>query len=317
MTPSQTFVGIDVAKRQLDVALRPQQDTWSVSNDDATIDELVRRLQALKPTLIVFEATGGYETPLAWALAVAGLCFFVVNPRQARDFAKATGRLAKTDKIDAKVLAHFADAVRPEPRSLPSEASQEVAVLVTRRRQIVTMLTAEENRLAGAKSAIRANIQEHIRWLKQHVKDLDRDLRKAIRSAEEWREQDEIQRSAKGVGPVLSTTLIAELPELGTISGKEISALVGVAPLNRDSGTFRGKRQIFGGRASVRAVLYMAALVATRSNPVIRAHYQRLLAAGKLKKVALVACMHKLLVILNAMVRARKSWHASDIPQEA
>jgi len=315
MTRPQIFVGVDVAKRHLDVAARPAGDIWTAANDEAGIEDLVKRLRGLRPTLIVVEATGGYELSLVLALAAARLPFAVANPRQVRDFAKGTGHLEKTDKIDAKVLAHFAEVVRPAPRPLPSEATQRVNALVVRRRQLVGMLTAEENRRATAPTEVRGEIEDHIGWLKKRLSDLEGELRQAIKANPDWREEDRILRSAKGVGPALSTSLVGGVPELGNLNRRQIAKLVGTAPLARDSGKFKGKRMIWGGRSAVRAVLYMAALVAARHNPVIRALYQRLLAAGKLKKVALVACMRKLLTILNAMVRDGNPWQ--DIPQSS
>jgi transposase len=313
MTSPQIFVGIDVAKRQLDVASRPSSQLWTAVNDDAGIGRLVQYLQHLQPTLVVVEATGGYERTLVIALAAAKLCFAVANPRQVRDFAKGLGLLEKTDKIDAKVLAHFADAVRPQPRSLASEATQRFNALVVRRRQLVDMITAEQNRRATAPLELRGDITAHIGWLKQRLAALEADLRQAIKNDPDWCAEDHILRSAKGVGPATAATLIGGLPELGSLNRRKISKLLGAAPLARDSGKFKGKRMIWGGRSSVRAVLYMATLVATRYNPVIRLFYQRLLAAGKLKKVALVACMRKLLVILNAMVRDGKPWQPRPI----
>jgi transposase len=302
------FIGIDVAQATLDVAVRPTGKQWRVTHDAAAIERLVSQLRALDPQLIVLEATGGLELPLLAALGSAGLPVAAVNPRQVRDFAKATGKLAKTDVLDAQVLAHFAEAVRPAVRPLPDTATQALAALVTRRRQLVEMLVAEENRRRSAPVAIRADIQAHIVWLRKRLKDLDKELGQALRSSPLWREQEDVLRSVPGVGPTVTATLLAELPELGTLGRKPIAALVGVAPHNRDSGTLRGKRTVWGGRATVRAALYMAALVATRRNPVIRALYDRLLAAGKLKKVALTACVHKLLTILNALMKHRTRW---------
>lgn len=302
------FVGIDVAKAQLDVALRPSGETWRVSNDESGIAPLVARLKALDPTLVVLEATGGLEWPVVAALGSADLPVVVVNPRQVRDFAKATGRLAKTDHLDALLLARFGEAVRPEPRRLADETTRSVEALVARRRQVVDMLTAERNRRQTALPVLHAELDEHIAWLRHRVADLDRALGEALQASPLWRARDDLLRSAKGVGPVLSSTLLLDLPELGQLDRKQIAALVGVAPLNRDSGTLRGKRTIWGGRAKVRAALYMGALVATRFNTVIHAQYQRLLQAGKPKKVALVACMHKLLLILNALLRDGVRW---------
>jgi len=308
VNPAPIYVGIDVAKDRLDVAQRPGTEAWWVTNDDRGIADLVARLKALRPTLVVLEATGGVELPLVGALAAVGLPVVVVNPRQTREFARATGRLAKTDAIDAQVLARFAEAVRPALRPLPDAASQQLSGLVARRRQVIEMLTAEKNRLRTAAPAVRDHIKEHILWLERSLSDLDSELGQAIHSSDIWRAQDNLLQSAPGVGPVLSTTLLAELPELGSLNRKEIAALVGVAPLNRDSGTLRGRRTVWGGRSQVRAALYMAALVASRFNPVIRAFYQRLEAAGKPKKVALTACMRKLLTILNAMMRHQAPW---------
>jgi len=308
MTSENLYVGIDVSKRTLEVAVRPTDEQWTVCNNDADIASLVVRLRELQPVLVVLEATGGYEVPATLALLVAGLPLAVINPRHARDFAKATGTLAKTDKIDARVLAHFAQAVRPTPRPVPDEEQRNLADLLARRRQVIEMLTAEKNRLKLAPKPLREYISAHVDWLQRHLNELDEELGKRIRQSPVWREQDEILQSTPGVGRVLSFTLLAELPELGTLNRKQIAALVGVAPLNRDSGKIRGKRSVWGGRAQVRSALYMATLSATRYNPVIRDFYQRLCKAGKLRKVALTACMHKLLIILNAMLKNRTAW---------
>ncbi|MGH7148982.1 MAG: IS110 family transposase [Nitrospiraceae bacterium] len=303
------FVGVDVSKARLDIALRPE-GRFSVPNNEAGWAQVVERLRAVPPTLVVLEATGGLEVPLTGALVAAGLPVVVVNPRHVRDFAKAAGKLAKTDALDAQVLAHFAEVMRPEPRPLPDEQTQTLAAILMRRRQLVEMLTAEKNRLASARKPVRTSLRAHITWLERELAHTDRDLAQAIRESPVWHEKDELLRSVPGVGPVLTATLLANLPELGTLTGKQIAALVGVAPLNRDSGTLRGKRTVWGGRAQVRAVLYMGAIVAARFNPVIRAFYRRLCAAGKAKKVALTACMRKLLIILNAMVKHRTPWRA-------
>ena len=303
MTPPAIFVGIDVSKDQLDVAEVPVVPVWAVPNDSNGISELVKRLGALRPALIVLEATGGYESAAVGAMMAASLPVVVVNPRQARDFARAKNRLAKTDKIDAQVLADFGEAVRPELRPLPDAAARELVALVRRRQQVIAMLTAEKNRYLLATGAVRQGLEEHIRWLDKRLRDLNRDLDAVIRNTPGWQEKAKLLRREKGVGPVLTLELTASLPELGRLNRKRISSLVGIAPLNRDSGQFRGKRKVWGGRSHVRAVLYMATLVATRHNPVIAAFYQRLLAAGKPKKLALTACMHKFLVILNAIVR--------------
>jgi transposase len=302
------FIGIDVAKAQLEFAGRPSGVTGTVPNEDAGIDALVEQLQARAPTLIVLEATGGYEAAVVAALAMAGLPVVVANPRQVRDFARATGQLAKTDAIDAQVLALFAERVRPVPRSLPDEAAQALDALLTRRRQLIGMLTAERNRLLIARSAVRRDLQQHIRFLERRLRAADDDLHSAVKVSPVWRVKDDLLQSVPGVGRVVSLTLLAELPELGRVSHKEIAALVGVAPLNRDSGTLRGKRLVYGGRAPVRAALYMAALVASKCNPAIRVFYRRLRAAGKPAKVALTACMRKLLTILNAIARDGAPW---------
>ena len=262
------------------------------------------------PALLVLEATGGLDAPLAGALAVAGLPVAVVNPRQVRDFARATGQLAKTDAIDARALAHLADAVRPAPRPLPDAATQELAALLARRRQLVDMLTAETNPVHSAPLRVHRQIQEHITGLKRRLASLETDLSQAIRSSRVWRVKDDLPQSTPGVGPVLSTTLLAGLPELWTLNRKAITALAGVAPRPRESGTLRGKRTIGGGRAPVPTVLYMATLAAVRHNPLLKAFYQRLRAAGKLEKVALTACMRKLLTILNAMLKHHTPWQA-------
>ena len=278
-------------------------DRREVSNDQAGIAALVAQMQQLNPAALVLEATGGLELPLVAALAAASLPVVVVNPRQVRDFAKATGRLAKTDSLDAAVLAHFAEAVRPPLRPLRDAETQVLSSLVARRQQVMTMLVAERNRLSSATMAVRPSIEAHIAWLKQEMDDLDQGLRQTLRQSPVWREKDDLLRSVPGIGNQISLTLLAYLPELGTLNRRQIAALVGVAPFNRDSGTLRGKRTVWGGRARVRTALYMGALVASRFNPVIRDFYQRLLSAGKPKKLALTACMRKLLIILNSMLK--------------
>ena len=307
MTRTQVFVGIDVSKAQLDMALRPE-GRFSASNDEAGFAQILERLKAAPPTLVVLEATGGLEIPITGVLAAAGVPVVVVNPRQVRDFAKATGKLAKTDTLDAQVLAHFAEVLRPALRPLPDAQTQALAALLARRRQLVEMLTAEKNRLSSAHTPVRKSLRTHIAWLERELSHTDRDLAHAIRESPVWREKDDLLQSVPGIGPVGTSTLLANLPELGTLTGKQIAALVGVAPLNRDSGPWRGKRTVWGGRAQVRAILYMSALTATRFNPVIQVFYQRLCAAGKAKKVALTACMRKLLIILNAMMKHRTRW---------
>jgi transposase len=308
MSAEPVFVGIDVSKASLDVAVHRPATRWTVDYTEATLTPLVARLTALAPALIVLEATGGLEVPLVGAVAVAGLPVVVVNPRQVRDFAKATGRLAKTDTLDAAVLAHFAAAVQPAVRPLPDAATQGLAAVVTRRRQLVDMLTAERNRLSCAPVVLRKELQAHIRWLERRIAGLDTELEHAIRTSPVWRAQEDRLRSVPGIGPIVARPLLAQLPELGTLAPKPLATLVGVAPLTRDSGLFRGRRKVGGGRAAVRAVLYMGTLAAVRFNPVLRPFYQRLRAAGKLPKVALTACMHKLLTILNALLKHQRRW---------
>ena len=307
MAGEARFVGIDVSKAQLDVAVRPTGKRWTLPYDQTGIEGLIPQIVDLEPALVLLEATGGLELPLVAALAAAALPV-VVNPRQVRDFAKATGTLAKTDTLDAGVLAHFADAVRPEVRPLKDAETQVLNSLTARRRQVMTMLVSEKNRLGSAISAVSPRIEAHIAWLEQELSDLDKGLRQTLRRSPVWREKDDLLRTVPGVGEQLSLTLLAHLPELGTLNRRQIAALVGVAPYNRDSGALRGKRAVWGGRSRVRAVLYMGALVASRHNPAIRDFYQRLLAAGKPKKVALVASMRKLLVILNGMLKHGSSW---------
>jgi transposase len=313
MEPS-TFVGIDVAKAALDLASRPDGAVLRVHNNEAGIAQLVTQLQETAPALIVLEATGGREAPVAAALATAGLPVAIVNPRQVRDFAKATGQLAKTDALDARVLAHFAEVVHPTPRALPDAEAQALSALLARRRQVVGMLVAERQRLETTVPALRPRLEAHIAWLRQERDELDVALREQIRHSPLWREDDVLLQSVPGVGPVLATTLIAELPELGELDRKQIAALVGVAPLNCESGTWRGRRIVWGGRGQVRAALWMSTLVAVQHNPVIRAFYERLLAARKPKKLALTACMRKLLTILNALLRHRTPWQPALPP---
>jgi transposase len=310
MGTERVYVGVDVSKETLDMAVHASEQRWEFANTVKGIDEVLSILENLSPALVVLEATGGMEYPMAAALAVTNIPVAVVNPRRVRDFARATGRLAKTDAIDALVLADFAAAIHPPSRPLPDDQAQELKAILTRRRQLIEMLTAERNRLHSARSkAVKAHIQAHIAWLEKEMIQINDDLGHSIRETPVWQEKDDLLKSVPGVGPVLSTTLLADLPELGALNRRRIAALVGVAPFNRDSGHLRGKRTIWGGRAVVRSALYMSTLVATRYNPVIRGFYQHLLAAGKPKKVALTACMRKLLTILNAMLKHQTPWH--------
>ena len=305
------YVGIDVSKGTLDVATLPAAETWTTANNDDAIAVLTARIASLDPALVVLEASGRYEAPCAASLAAAGVPVAVVNPRQARDFAKSTGQLAKTDALDAAMLALFAERVRPEPRALPDAESEALAAILARRRQLVVMMASEKNRAHMAAPAVQKSIAKHVRWLEKELGGVDDDLRQAIRESAVWRAKDDLLRGVPGVGRVLATTLLADLPELGRLNRREIAALVGVAPLNRDSGKHRGERSVWGGRAAVRTALYMGALAAVRSNPPVRALYERLVAKGKPKKVALVACMRKLLVTCNAVVRDGQAWSPS------
>ena len=313
MSDVARFVGMDVAKAQLDIAVRPSGERWAVPNDAGGVGTLVEQLQALQPTLIVLEATGGLERAATAALATAGLPVVVVNPRQARDFARATGQLAKTDALDARALAHFADVIRPTPRPLPDAQTQELRALLGRRQQLVVMRTAEQNRLAGTCGRIQTDIAAHITWLNERLATLDDDLETLLRASPLWRENDDLLQSTPGIGPVCARTFLLELPALGPRTRQQIAALVGVAPLHGDSGTLRGRRTIWGGRAHVRTVFDMGTLVATRFNPQSKAFDERLLAAGKIKKVALSACMHKLLTMLNAMLKHRTPWQPQEV----
>lgn len=313
MTPSEAlYIGIDVSKANLDIDAYPRAHRTRFSNDETGRRQLVNELKSLQPKLVVLEATGGLESPIASELAIAGLAVAVINPRQARDFAKAIGVLAKTDQVDALVLARFAEAIKPEVRALKDSEVMALDSALTRRRQLVDMITAESNRYAQAPGKIAKQIAKHLSWLNKRLEEADDDLDDAIRQSPLWQAKAHLMMSIPGVGRVTATTLLAALPELGQLSRREISALVGVCPFNRDSGGHRGRRVIWGGRASVRAVLYMAALAASRHNPMIKAFYQKLLAAGKMKKVALVACMRKLLVILNAMVKSNTPWRSVE-----
>lgn len=307
---AEVFVGMDVSKVWLDVAVHEQKETDRVSNDDVGITGLVRRLKKLKPTLIVLEPTGGFEMLVVAELSQAGLPVAMVNAKRVRDFAKATGQIAKTDKLDARVLAHFAAAIRPKVRSLRSEEEEQLSALLTRRRQILDMLTVEKNRRVTVRAKMRSDLEAHIHWLSNNLKDLDEEIEDFVKGSPLWKEKDALLQSVPGVGPVTSATMLGMLPELGLLNRQEIAALVGVAPVNKDSGRKQGKRRIYGGRGDVRSVLYMAALSAKKHNPFIRTFYERLIQHGKEKKVALTACMRKLLVILNAMLRTHLPWRS-------
>jgi transposase len=304
---------VDVAKSTLDVASSDSGETRQFANNDEGINQAVRYISGVKPAGIILEATGNLEMPLAAALQAGGLPVVVINPRQVRDFARATGALAKTDAIDARILALFGARVKPEIRPLPDKKAREMRNLLTRRRQLIEMLTAEHNRLSQGDENIRPIIEPHIKWLEEALSEINDDLDRRIRLNPSWAEKDNLLKSVPGVGKVVSSSLLIELPELGKLNRRKIASLVGVAPLNRDSGTMRGRRTVWGGRAKLRAVLYMAALVASRRNPIIAAFYQRLLDAGKVKKVALVACMRKLLTILNAILRTMAVWQPETI----
>jgi transposase len=301
-------VGLDVSKGTVDVAVRPTGESWRADNDEAGIAALVQRVRAVMPSVVVCEATGGYEHAVVAALASAGLPVVVVNPRQVRDFARATGQLAKTDRLDAAVLALFGERVRPQPRPLAGPAAQLLDAVLTRRRQLLEMLVAEKNRLGVAPKPLHRGIQQHIRWLEKQLDEVTKDLAGQIEASPVWRAKGNLLQSVPGVGPIVSYTLLGELPELGTLTHKQIAALAGVAPMARDSGLLRGKRMVWGGRASVRTALYQAVLSGRRWNPALRAFYERLRAAGKPPKVAMIACARKLLVILNAMVRNNTRW---------
>lgn len=312
---SALSVGIDIAKATLDCAVYPSGEHWSLAYTPAALPPLVARLQDLAPQRIILEATGGLETLLATHLAAAGLPVIILNPRQARAFARATGQLAKTDQVDARALAHFGAAVQPPLRPLPDPQTRALEALLTRRRQLLDMLVAEKNRQSQPQlpEAIQKQLTAHLHWLNQQIAELDDDLRQALEASPVYRVKDDLLRSVPGIGDVTARTLLAQLPELGTLTHKQIGALVGVVPYTRQSGQRRGEAHIWGGRANVRSVLYMATLTATRCNPVIKAFYQRLLAGGKKKKVALTACMHKLLRILNALLRKEQKWVAPQI----
>lgn len=303
------YIGIDVSKLWLDVAVRGGE-AFRVENTPLGLEELVGRLTEMKVTLVVMESTGGYEREVALSLGAEAIPLAVVNPRQVRDFAKATGRLAKTDKLDAAVIAHFAEVIAPQAQEPLEHDVIELRELVSRRKQLVVMLTAERTRLSQSRSStVRRDVDEHIKFLKKRLRDADKDIHQRLKESEFWKEEVDLLASVPGVGPVTTMSIVASLPELGKLNRKQISALVGVAPLNCDSGQCAGRRMTWGGRADVRANLYMATLVAARRNSVIKAFYERLLSAGKAKKLALVACMRKLLTILNAMLKTRSPWN--------
>jgi transposase len=308
MESTPLWIGIDVAKEQLDIAIGADGETWSVSNDDAGVETLLNDLRQRNCGLVVLEATGGFEVPAVSALAASGIPVVVANPRQVRSFARATGQLAKTDRLDARILALFAERIRPELRPLPDDAARLLDALITRRRQISGMIVAERNRLGFAPGPLKKSIEKHIRWLQRELDGVDADLSKAIQASPVWRAKEALYRSVPGVGPVVSRTLIAELPELGKLTHKQIASLVGLAPLARDSGKLKGKRMVFGGRASVRVALYLAAVVGVRHNHLLRTFYSRLRERGKPPKLALIACAHKLLTILNSMARTGEPW---------
>jgi len=303
-----TYAGVDVSKATLDVAVSNQKAVKSFTNDENGIAQAVLYLKEVSPVLTVTEATGGLEKLLAVSLVEAAVPVVVVNPRQVRDFARAKGKLAKTDNIDAAILSAFACDIHPEVRALTDKQTEEIKAMMGRRQQITAMITMEKNRLHSAGPRVKPSVELHIKWLKGELKSLDKELEDMIQNSPAWREKDSLFKSVPGVGPVLSMTLLGVFPEMGRLTRKQIAALAGVAPFNRDSGVYRGKRTIKGGRVKVRPPLYMAALSATRSNPVIREYYNHLLQKGKAKKVALTACMRKLLVILNAIVRDNRPW---------
>lgn len=310
---AEIWVGIDVNKTQLDVAVEPTGTTWSAGNDEDGIAKTVARLQQLPPRLVVVESTGGLERSLLRALDAAGVVFALINPQRAREFARSKGLLAKTDKIDAHLLALFGQAIRPAPTCLPSEQEQLLSALIDRRRQLVDIRTAEGNRLSSAHPAVRSSLEQHLQELNEKIDELKQQIEQLVDTQAEFQQKDQILQSVPGVGPLTSAILISDLPELGQLNRKQAAALVGVAPFNNDSGHHRGKRRVKGGRAGVRKMLYMATITATKHNPVIKEFYNRLLKKGKPTKVAIVACMRKLLTILNAMLRSGVSWHFASL----
>nr|ADI87770.1 transposase [uncultured Nitrospirae bacterium MY4-5C]ADI87787.1 transposase [uncultured Nitrospirae bacterium MY4-5C] len=303
---NERFAGIDVSKATLDVVIGPSNEHWTVNNDEKGFAEIIERLKGVN--LVVLEATGGLQVAVTAALLNASIPVVAVNPRQIRDFAKSIGVLAKTDHIDAKVIARFAETIRPQVRLLKDEETLQLNAIVVRRRQLVDIHTEEKNRLYIAPKKIKKDIEEHLDWLKKRLNEIDKEIDRFIKNSPVWREKEKILRSVPGVGPILTATLLCELPELGVLDRKKISALVGVAPFNRDSGKFRGTRCVWGGRTAVRAVLYMGTLSAIRFNPAIKEFYQRLRSTGKKPKQAITACMRKLLTILNSIVKTGNTW---------
>jgi transposase len=308
---TSAYVGIDVSKGRLDVAIGEQGEFWNVANDEKGIAKLVERMKEVQPELIVLESTGGLELPVMAELYACKIPVALVNPGRVREFARSIGLLAKTDKLDARLLARFAEAVKPPVTHLPDEQEQHLIALVTRRRQLIEMLVAEQNRLNTVRLSLRKNLEDHITWLHKALADLDQEIQEFIQQSPLWKDKGDLLQSVPGVGPVTACTLLAELPELGTLDRKKIAALVGVAPFNDDSGHRRGKRRVKGGRSSVRSVLYMAALSASKFNPILSRFYQSMIQRGKEKKVALTACMRKLLTFLNAILRDHKRWNPS------
>ena len=304
----KTWVGIDVSKSQLDVYAHPSGTSFSFAQSDIGLKELIATLRSMSPELVTMEATGGFEASAAAALTAGGIPVAVVNPRQIRNFARAIGVLAKNDNVDAKVIALFAEATKPQLRQFPDEQTKQLHELLKRRAQLVEMLAMEKNRLGMSSGAVARNIKQHVKWLSAQISDLNGDIENFIRNSPVWREKEDILKSVPGVGPVLAASILAFLPEIGKLNRRQITSLVGLAPFDRDSGYYHGRRKIWGGRSNIRSVLYMGALTATRCNPVMKAFYMRLIAKGKEPKVALTACMRKLLITLNAMHKNNTAW---------
>ncbi len=313
MGDNKIFVGIDVSKDRLDIAERPTGESWSVNNDNQGIEELVQRMKELQPERIVLEATGGLEVLVSNALSSENLPVIVMNPRLIRNFAKSTGRLAKTDSLDADILAHYGEAIKPKVRQISEPEAQELKALLRRRKQIVKMIASEKSRLYSAPEWVQYDIKENIAWLENRLTNIDNRLTEKTKLNTEWKEKDEIFQSVGGIGPVISRSILVDLPEIGHVNNKKIAALAGVAPFNNDSGTWKGKRVVWGGRSGVRSALYMGTLSATQHNPVIKKFYERLIKAGKAKKVAITACMRKLLTILNSMAKNRTKWQPVEV----